>query len=159
MSQHNAIYDRLVVMWDIQDSLLQSYRNIFLTSQSIIFSIAVFIASGSQPWFDFFLMPLAFYLLSLWINLCQRRGYGVWFFQWQILRFESGQSVDLNIFSAYREWQALGVKKQRARLENDELGKKLLKGPIRVKMDSVLPYIFCVLWGILGLFIIVMLIV
>ena len=160
MNQHKATYDRLVAMWDTQDSLLQSYRNIFLTSQSIIFSIAVFIASGTQLfWFAFFLMPLAIYLLGLWLNLCRRRGHGVWFFQWQILRLENGQSVDQNMFSAYREWQALGAKKQRERLGNDELGKGLLKAPIRVKIDQILPYVFGVLWGILGLLIVVMLFV
>jgi len=149
-----AIYDQLIAMWDIQDSLLQSYRNIFLTSQSIIFAIAVSVASGSKPYFSLFLLPIGIYLLWVWFTICQSRGYDIWFFQWQLLKFEKGKQINSKILTNFKEWQGLGIKKQRETLENDDLGELLLKSKVRVKMESYLPCIFGILWLVLTLFII-----
>lgn len=150
MDDHNTTtYDQLIAMWGIQDSLLQSYRNIFLTSQSIIFAVAVFVASGSKPYLSFFLLPIGIYLLWIWFTICRSRGYDVWFFHWQLLKFEDGQPIDSKIFTNFKKWQSLGVKKQKKKLKNDNLGKRLLKSQVRVKMEYYLPCIFVVLWGIL----------
>ncbi|MDY6895746.1 MAG: hypothetical protein SVO01_10085 [Thermotogota bacterium] len=157
MNKHNpTTYDQLIALWDIQDSLLQSYRNIFLTSQSIIFAIAVFITSGSKPYLSFVLLPIGICLLWIWYTICRSRGYDVWFFHWQLLKFEDGQPIYSEIFTNFKKWQALGVKKQREKLENDDLGKHLLKSQVRIKMEYYLPCSFGVLWIILTLLIIIM---
>lgn len=95
MSKHSTtIYNQIIAMWDIQDSLLQSYRNIFLTSQSIIFAIAVFIVSGSNPYLGSLLFVVGIFMIFwLWIPICKSRGYDVWFFHLQLLYHEEGKLV------------------------------------------------------------------
>ena len=180
MNKHSTtIYDQLIAMWDIQDSLLQSYRNIFLTSQSIIFAIAVFIASGSTPYFAFLLLSIGIFMIyRLWIPICQRRGYDVWFFHLQLLYCEEGKMVrvmdtkrpgydinidkidtidpnDINIFTSFKKWQNMSIGEREKFLNEDAHGKELLERGVRAKMERDLPYSFVVLWVILALFIII----
>ena len=152
---NNAIYDRIIAMWDIQESLLQSYRNIFLTSQSIIFSIAVVIVSTSTPYLAFLLLFIGIFMIFyLWIPICRSRGYDVWFFHWQILQLENGKAIDQKIFTEFKKWQALDIKEKRKKLEQDKLGKLLLRSKVRTKMELYLPWSFVILWITLALFII-----
>jgi hypothetical protein len=44
------------------DSLLQSYRDIFLTARSILLAIALFVAAVPKPWLILVILPIAFYL-------------------------------------------------------------------------------------------------
>jgi hypothetical protein len=80
--------DELISMWGIQDALLQSYRSIFLTSQSILFGIIAVIAT-KYPILALLLSPIGFCIVhKLWKPICKGRGYDVWFFHLQLLYYE-----------------------------------------------------------------------
>jgi hypothetical protein len=130
-------------MWSIQDSLLQAYRGIFITTQSIVFAIAVFIASNSRPLFAIFLALLGFCLLVVWFLVCLRRGLAVWFFQWHILLLEKGESVPQAILSEFKQWQS--SKGWRA-LKGNHDWQRLTKSQTRFLMDKTLPVAFGALW-------------
>jgi len=136
-------------MWSHQDSTLQAYRSIFLTSESILFAIAVFTASSSKPWLAFFLVPPGFSLLWLWHNLCRNKGFDVWFFQWQLLKLEEGQQVS-NIFGELTRWRDITPLEKKNTLENCKLGKQVAEKKVRPKMET-LPTVFGILWGLLVL--------
>ena len=85
----NDLMNYLISMWDIQDSLLQSYRNIFLTSESIFASVAVFVASTSSLHWFFPLLGMGIFIIFwLWIPICTKRGCDVWFFHLNLLYYE-----------------------------------------------------------------------
>ena len=179
MDKQSPTINQLIAMWDIQDSLLQSYRNIFLTSQSIIFAISVIIASGPKPFWAFLLFFIGvFMIFYLWIPICQRRGYDVWFFHLNLLYYEEGKVViveddatnskhknrikifpinteNINIFRSFKNWQEMNIMERKDFLKNDKNGKLLVRSKVRTKMEKHLPWAFVVLWGILGLFIII----
>ena len=85
-------YERLIYFATLQDSLLQSYRSLFLNSQSVLFAIAVFVASGERPLFVIFLMPIALYVIYIWIDITRHRGSDVWFFHRRLLWADHGKN-------------------------------------------------------------------
>ena len=76
------------------------------------------------------------------------------FFHWQILQLENGKAIDQKIFTEFKKWQALDIKEKRKKLEQDKLGKLLLRSKVRTKMELYLPWSFVILWITLALFII-----
>lgn len=142
-------YDQIIAMWSHQDSTLQAYRGIFLTSESILFAIAVFTASGSKPWLTIFLVPIGLFLLLVWDEVCRNKGFDVWFFQWQLLKLEDGQQVS-DIFNELVKWREMTRLKKKNTLESDKLGKRVVEKKARPKME-ILPALFGILWGLLVL--------
>jgi hypothetical protein len=150
MGTKEAVYDRLISMWGIQDSLLQSYRNIFLTSQSVLLSVAVFVAQGARPALAFLLALIGLPLVWLWHSIVTSRGYHVWFFHLHILRLEAGMSVPNNLFKAFKDWQGLAQSEQQKQLHGDALGRSLTKSKTRSRLDLYLPMAFAACWLILS---------
>jgi hypothetical protein len=146
MEDKSSSYGRLISMWSIQDSLLQSYRNVFLTTQAVLFSVAVFIAQGKTPVLALPLVVIGLTLVLLWRFVVIRRGYDVWFFHLRMLRLDAGQPVEENLFSAFKSWQAIPPSERRKILERDNLGKTLLDSATRKGMDVYLPLVFGACW-------------
>ena len=168
-------YEHLIALADLQDSLLQAYRAIFITSQSVIFSVAVFIASGPLPYLAFLLLFIGLFMIFyLWIPICKSRGYDVWFFQLCMLYYERGQMLTLNqdenggwklevvndlnirVFENFLKWRRLDIKERKKLLKEIKEGKSFIQqSKTRQKMEKHLPWSFVVLWVILLIFVLI----
>ena len=89
----------LLRLWGIQESVLQSYRGIFLSAQSFLVSIASLLIalSNSYPllvwWAKYPIIGIGFYLAWLWKTLTDERGKSVYFCQSLIRKYECGGDV------------------------------------------------------------------
>jgi len=133
-------------LWSIQDSLLQWYRSIFLTSQSILLGFGANVMLN-ENWLRYFpiLMPLAFVMLWLWYAICRQRELDVSFCQFQLRKLEEGNPQIEPIFLSFKEFQ----KKSYADKKNIVNGKESIQVSLtRLKMHS-LPYVFAATWVLL----------
>ena len=146
-------YDQVIAIWDIQESLLQSYRNTFITSEAVIFGIAAFIAASSTPYLGYVLFPMAAALFIVWDRICRKRGLDVWFFQLQLLELESNGTLEPRLFTRFKDSRDLGDKERELSLRNDPLGEQLLGSYTRKVMENYLLWFFITLWLILGVII------
>ena len=135
-------YDQVIAIWDIQESLLQSYRNTFITSQAVIFGIAAFIASSSAPYLGYMLFPMAASLFYVWGRICRKRGLDVWFFQLELLKFESSGILEPYLFTRFKDSRNLGDKERGYSLKNEPLGEQLLDSYSRHMMENYLRWVF-----------------
>mgnify|MGYP000913083138 CR=1 FL=1 len=135
--------DEILNHWQIQESLLQSYRGLFLTSQSIIFSIASIIATNPNPDKIVFLILLSLGLLLLWFwfRIGNARGLDVSYFQMLLLKTENGETID-KILTRFKEWQCKGRQEKIKILKES----KLDKSKTRTTLEIIVPTIFLVLW-------------
>ena len=141
-------------MWSIQDMLLQSYRTIFLTSQSVLFAVGVFVAAGSRATLALPLAVIGLFLIFPWIGIVNNRGYDVWFFHLRLLRIEKQLPVPDDLFTQFKSWQGKDLKAKQKELSSDELGKLLLKGKTRPILDWWIPIAFCACWVLVAIFVI-----
>ncbi len=84
-------------LWGIQDSLLQQYRSMFLSSQSILFSFGTSLAliSSKHPLAIIgviVLFALSAHLLKIWLTVTTERAEGVNFCQNEIINMEKDDS-------------------------------------------------------------------
>jgi len=149
MSDENKTYDRLLTLWGMHDSLLQWYRNIFLTTQSVIFAVAVFVGGSHGIKAIFPLALVGLVMIRFWLSVCRSRGHDEWYFQWQLLNLEAGKSPSDPLLKGFKEWQALGPEKQRQRLDEDATAKELLTSRTRLVMDTYIPVVFVGAWVVL----------
>lgn len=153
MNEDKTLYEHLIAMWNIHETLLQSYRRIFITAQSVIFAVAVAVASTSVPWFSLPFMVLGLVLVKHWREICKKRGNDVWYFQLQILKLEDGQTVEPNLLTNLMEWQRRDyaeqvdiIKNTMDRTGKNSLGHNLVTAKTRKIMEVTLPNVFLVLW-------------
>ena len=95
----------LFSLWSVQDSLLQSYRAMFVTAQSVVMSLAAAIAA-SKPILEA-VLPLAALggvLMVVWLSVTLSRARDVTFAQKLILWAEKGQFV-ARPFATFKEYQ------------------------------------------------------
>jgi hypothetical protein len=146
--------EEILIHWQIQEGLLQSYRNLFLTSQSIIFSIAAIIATSSSPNLLVFgtLLFLGIVLLKYWYSICGARGLDVSYFQNELIKLENRSlgnsdisSNKNNLMTEFKEWQA---KKRSEKLEELEKGYHQISKTRRT-LEFIVPLLFAFLWLIL----------
>jgi hypothetical protein len=135
--------DEILSHWQIQESLLQSYRSLFLTSQSIIFSIASIIATDSHSNKIVFLilLILGIVLLYFWFQIGNARGLDVSYFQMLLLRTEKGEEIN-DIMINFKRWQILERKRKNNLLKEFELE----KSKTRTTMEIYVPTLFLLLW-------------
>ncbi len=137
-------------MWGIQDSLLQSYRGIFITAESVVIAIAASVTT-SNPWSAIFLNALGLALLCMWHRVCFNRALDVTFVQWLMARAEEGTNVSAP-FKAFKDFQAghtitvAGQSVQR-NASNDSLRTSMRHSATRQWMEVRLPIAFLILWG------------
>ncbi|MGC2047042.1 MAG: hypothetical protein WA635_00305, partial [Gallionella sp.] len=149
-------YDQVLSMWGIQDSLLQAYRSIFITAESIVFAIAAAITT-LNPWSAIALTVLGLVLLWMWHKVCSSRAVDVSFVQWLLARAEEGADISAPLTN-FKEFQTgkiitiagrsvwRHVKKDPEGKVNDEPFISITKSPTRRWMEVNLPIVFGLLW-------------
>ena len=150
-------YDQLLALWSIQEALLQAYRSIFITAESIVIGIAVAIAASS-PISALVLAGLGLLLLWMWHRVCSERALDVSLVQWLLRRAEEGSDVSSPL-SDFKKFQggdviALGGREvwrrpdeSRAGKINDESYRSSTRSSTRLWMETRLPLVFLALWG------------
>jgi hypothetical protein len=149
-------YDQLLSIWGIQESLLQAYRSIFITAESVVFAIAAAITSINS-WSAIALTVLGLVLLWMWHKVCWNRAIDVSFVQWLLTRVEEGADIT-NPLSTFKEFQGGGIitvggrsvwrhaKKDQGGRVNDQPFVSMTKSPTRHWMEKYLPMVFLLLW-------------
>ncbi len=149
-------YDQVLSLWSIQESLLQAYRSIFITAESIVFGIAAAISTLNPP-SAIVLTLLGFFLLWMWHRVCSNRAEDVSFVQWLLARAEEGNSVPAPLGSL-KQFQdgaiiTIGTRSVWRHKEKDPDGNfidepfvNMLKSPTRRWMEVYLPLFFAGLW-------------
>jgi hypothetical protein len=141
----------LVALWGIQDTLLQQYRTIFITMQSIFIAVAATLLSAKVPWIPMTLLTvLGSFTLWLWITICRSRGRGVYLLQFLAMQAEAGVPV-VRPVRTLKDFQD----KKHPEIETNELFRALEHGRTRWKLEFLLPIVFSLawvfLWAILAL--------
>lgn len=138
-------------LWDTQDSLLQNYRGIFISSESILLSLSVTVLSIGDSLFALILAFPGLFLHSLWRSICRSRGRDVSFSQRLIEKIEKGEVVEMNVLCEFKKYQneyntQSGYVFGTWELSKDDVFKKMQKSKTRVKMDKHLPNAYAILW-------------
>ncbi len=145
-------------LWDTQESLLQNYRSIFISSESILLSLSVTVLSLGNPIFAIMLAIPGLFLHSLWRAICTSRGRDVSFSQRLIEKVESGEVQDISVLTEFKRYQKdfnspKGYILGDWKLNDDDTFKDMQLSKTRVKMDKYLPNTYAVLWFlVIGIF-------
>lgn len=153
LEDQDAKFTELNALWNTQESLLQSYRSIFVTAQSIVFAVAVTIASTDQPWLALLLAVPGMYMMSMWTGICRSRARDVSFVQWLMLKLERGEAVG-PVINSFKEYQRSKTYNGTNVLEDEEY-REMINSMTRRKMEVILPRIFWVMWILLVVYIVV----
>lgn len=141
----------LVSMWAIQNSALQSFRALFVASETFILSAAAILTiSPDGAGFVLGLTALGSILILPWRLTCTARGYDDSYLRWQILRLERGDHVSDDLFTCFREWQTRKNKEKSDKLDDELLGKAVRTSCARTIMDVVQPYTYFVCWAVVA---------
>ncbi|MFC2035653.1 hypothetical protein ACFLUJ_05970 [Chloroflexota bacterium] len=152
-----ANLSELVSLWKVQESLLQSYRRIFISAQSVLIAVGTGVAFAiGRDLAAFFALGIIFlvviYLLYLQIKICGLRGEAVYFARWLIIRYEKGFTVNSPL-TYMNEYLNTG-KYEDINVVND-VDYQQFKAPYAGREHSVrrhmnrLPWVFVVLWLLL----------
>jgi hypothetical protein len=149
--------NNLFSLLQIQENLLQYYRTIFITAQSIIFSLAVALVSNNNVIFSFILIMPGLITLYYWYTICSSRGHDVSFVQYIILKVEKKEITEpnspLTLFKSFQAKKFIDVINDKGEaitlkdIDNEYLN--LLKSNTRKKMEVYLPSMFLIMWIIL----------
>lgn len=137
-----ATYNDLLSLWAIQESLLQTYRIIFISMQSILVAFGSILAQGESAIFPLIgISVLAMFALWFWISICTARGQSVYLMQYLAIKAESGDTVH----------EPLQILKHFQNGHYPDIGKDpcfiALKGGLtRKKMERWLPILFFAVW-------------
>lgn len=145
MAKKYASLSELYSLWSIQESLLQQYRVIFITMESIFFAAAsASVAIGDSAVTFVSLLGLGIVTILLWRGICAERGKSVYFAQSLILRAEKGEKI-------YRPTNKIKNMKDKKHKKdiNHPMFTALTSGYTRNKMEKRLPLYFSVAWAIL----------
>jgi hypothetical protein len=145
-------YDHLLRLWTNQESLLQSYRGIFVAAQSILIGFAFVVSTRSREETAAFvgLVALGLFIQAMWIWVCRSRALSVTFCQWRIHKLEqSTPEVTPRPLAALKEFQAQGTFNGRP-ASADPLFREAAQSVTRRQMDVWLPNAFALLWFILA---------
>ena len=145
MEKQEEVYNN----WSINESLLQSYRSIFIASQSFLIAVgAILWGNKDFPFFLFFLITVLALIIiwCLWFRVVLCRHKIVDYYKFQLGSKASKQKA-LKAFAECSEDEYIKKALKRKKI-NKLLGKKNWRRT-RVKMDLLLPGIFTSIWLIL----------
>ena len=151
-----ATIEYLASLWSTQDALLQQYRVIFVTVHSILVSfggLVLFRENNLGPMIAITVIMVV--TMYLWLSVCRPRARSVFFCQGLLLRAESGESITQPL-QKLKDFQGLPHNEQRKDPSVALLTGKGTK--TRNKMDTILPGVFVVGWGLLWLLVILQLV-
>jgi hypothetical protein len=151
----------------LQDSLLQAYRGIFVTAQSVVFAVAAN-AMLSSPRTTFILAVLGLVMLKTWHDVTRSRAQDVSLAQWLVLLAENASEVDalsvsmrpFSTLKTFQEgqvitrlgrhaWRGTGSTRTVADqqvLVRDADFEASINSATRVYMEKLLPAAFLSLW-------------
>jgi len=157
ISENEATLSELLSLWTIQESLLQSYRRIFVSAQSILIAAGTGIAFAiGRDLAAFFALGIMFlvviYLLYLNVKICGLRGEAVYFVRWLILKYEQGIAVNCPM-TAMNEYLNTG-KYKGINVADDEDFKQFTapyagRDHLVRRYINSLTWVFVVLWVLL----------
>jgi len=139
--------EELLKHWQIQEGLLQSYRTMFLVSQTLVFLVAA-VMTENVPVFCV-LIGLGLVLLYTGTTIARARGLDVSYFQMQVLKLErNSMQGDFSgtILDEFKQWQNKSQSEKRRILGEF----KLHFSRTRRMMETVLPVTFLILWIVLA---------
>ena len=142
-----APFAAIVALWGIQDALLQQYRTIFITMQSIFLAVGTALLQAQSPWIPLGVLTiLALVGGWLWVTVCLARGTAVYVIQYLGLRFEQGKSIGapLKLLKDFQDGH-------HPEIRSDPQFRALLNGATRRKMEVILPSVFGLAWVCLWL--------
>ncbi len=147
----DALVSSLWALWNTQESLLQDYRSIFISSESILLSLSVAVLSLGEPFFAIILTIPGIFIHSLWRAICTARGRDVTFSQRLIEKVELGDIKELDVLCEFKRYQKEFHSKKGYILNDwclndDETFKEMQRSKTRVKMDKYLPNTYFILW-------------
>jgi hypothetical protein len=146
----------LASLWSTQDSLLQQYRVIFVTLQSILVSfggLIVFRDNSLGPMIA--VTMIVGVTMYLWLSVCRPRSRAVFFCQGLMLRAEAGELIT-QPFQKLKDFQGLPVDQQ---IKDSSVALLTGKGAkTRNKMDTILPIMFFIGWCLLWLLVVLQLV-
>ena len=136
-------------LWSIQESLLQSYRTIFITVESVIMAVGTFLLSteNSSVFLSLPILFLGLVLILIWVGVCTARAHAVTFIHWLMQKYEAGEDITCP-YSHFRQFQENRMFGQ-INVMNDKKFKELSKSKTRTRMDIQVPLLFTFMWILL----------
>ncbi|HEY8937049.1 MAG TPA: hypothetical protein VIM65_17600 [Cyclobacteriaceae bacterium] len=135
--------------WQIQENLLQGYRLIFLTSQTIIISVASLLVAYHET--DLLtlivfsvLLTLALTLLDFWRKIASARALDVSYLQAILFNHEQYESKE-SLMREFKGWQKLRRNEKEEFIKNHSIE----PSATRVTMEKRIPELFFLLWIVL----------
>jgi len=152
--------DFYITLANYQDNLLQNYRLIFISSQTIVISIATLIVSISpNKWKILPLIFIGLALLYLWCKISNSRGFDVSYCHMQIIKLENKEVLTPDEknkpFVAFKIWQKNKDKEGILSKFDQNHDIKLLDSPSRDSLGFYLPLIYFIMWLVIGFFMII----
>jgi hypothetical protein len=140
-----ATLAELLMMWSTEDALLQRYRILFVTMQSIFVGfVAVGFELGAPCFSLAVLTGLALLGLGFWVSVCSARGRSVSLLQYLVLTAERGEDVrqPLKMLKEFQDGDRNGIAR-------DPAFAALWGSNTRWKLDRILPCAFLLGWLLL----------
>lgn len=123
--------------WEVNEGLLQSYRSMFVSSQSFLLAFGAIVSERSS-FLTMLIVVVGFYMIyGLWKPVVESRRLEV--------DFHKGQMDDSSIDPGcdLREYKDDEKKREHA---NKVFGFATNKRSTRIKLDHMIPCIFALLW-------------
>jgi hypothetical protein len=141
----------LYSLWRVQESLLQSYRGMFIGIESILISIGSLLAAQETLKVVLLLVisVLGLSTLIIWLRICSKRGRVVYLVQLFVLFAERGAEIrepfdKLKGFHGNQAYQLL--------FESEEFT-KINDGGTRKMMETWFPLLFLAAWTVIWFFV------
>ena len=158
MNDEDHIHSFLVSLWGIQNSILQSGRGMFLTVETVLLSVAMFLRPSKDCLtclvsedcsfvFGAIIFVAGIYLCRVWRRIVDNRGYDDSYLRWQIAKFEDRpHEFPKKVFTHFKDWQKKKRAQKRSILSEDALGKQFLPSFTRKVLDLGFPCFFAGFW-------------
>ena len=150
---------QLYSLWTTQDTLLQGYRSMFLTTESLLIAVAVTLLATSPNANILPLILLGVIVIYVWRLITRQRSRDVSFVQHLILSCEEGKYVE-NPFSTFKDYQKSWLNAQKYQIDyinsaSEDFdykgvffskGQPFIKWGTRKHMEVTLPLIYFCAW-------------
>jgi hypothetical protein len=144
-------------LWDTQDSLLQNYRSLFITIESIFIAVSITIQGFNIPDLTFLapILIIGLYVNKSWLEITSERGLSVHFLQTILRRHENPTDYPNDIEEKREPFERLrlfqdDLNYRKIQMEKDDY----IKGDFsRAALGSVIPCLFFVYWLFSSIFI------
>lgn len=151
----------LLELANYQDNLLQTYRNIFIASQTFVVSIATLIVAFSKYPLNLtfiFQLIIGIIIIIYWKKITYSRGLDVSYCHMQLEKLERRIKLKPNEknkpFYSFKDWQQKSIMEKEIELEKyDNADKKdkrdIFESYTRKVMGQKLPFVFSIIWALI----------